>query len=444
MLGGGVWAADGAELLLLGSITRALQYEWDLSPFQRGFVVSIVFFGVLVGNFFSGSLGDKYGRRPPIIFSYLAVFVASVTSVFAWNFASLTFLRFFVGLAFGVGQPAWITYGGEIAPVKYRLLMNALGQLLFTAGEVYSAILIYIDCPHMKHLDWRWLILLGSIPSIILLFSAYFFLSESPFFLASEGRKEEAAAVLNKIARDNCRPEVSTDFQTTAKTHGDEAWYEKLCAVVGTKFLYSTIVVGYSTFCLNFVFYGGLYAFPQVLPDMDLSVSPAMNLIIGALSEIPGYVVGVIVGNHIKRKDAMQVYLFVMVISLVMFAYGARSPKQNELMLQFGFIFYKMNTSVGFIVIYVYSMEIYPTYCRNTGASLCLAAGRIGALVCPLMYEWLTDATGTYMTYIYFMMGSCALNMVLIYFLPFETKGRALPEDLESVSLLTDKAPIPN
>lgn len=140
----------------------------------------------------------------------------------------------------------------------------------------------------------------------------------------------------------------------------------------------------------------------------------------------------------------MQVYLFVMVISLVMFAYGARSPKQNELMLQFGFIFYKMNTSVGFIVIYVYSMEIYPTYCRNTGASLCLAAGRIGALVCPLMYEWLTDATGTYMTYIYFMMGSCALNMVLIYFLPFETKGRALPEDLESVSLLTDKAPIPN
>jgi nitrate/nitrite transporter NarK len=163
------------------------------------------------------------------------------------------------------------------------------------------------------------------------------------------------------------------------------------------------------------------------------------NLIIGAMAEIPGYVVGVIMGHYIKRKDSMQVYFIIMVLSLLLFAYGARSPKQNEIILMLGFNLYKMNTSIGFIVVYVYSMEIYPTYCRNTGSSLCLASGRIGALVCPLMYEWLTEATGTYMTYIYFMMGSCVVNMVLVYFLPFETQGKALPEDLESVSLLAEE-----
>jgi hypothetical protein len=55
------------------------------------------------------------------------------------------------------------------------------------------------------------------------------------------------------------------------------------------------------------------------------------------------------------------------------------------------------------------------------------------------MYEWLTEATGTYMTYIYFIIGCCFVNMVLVYFLPFETQGKALPEDLESVSLLAEE-----
>eukprot|EP00397_Hematodinium_sp_SG-2012_P027066 GEMP01028414.1.p1 GENE.GEMP01028414.1~~GEMP01028414.1.p1 ORF type:complete len:226 (+),score=36.94 GEMP01028414.1:178-855(+) len=166
LMGGSVWAADGAELLILGSITRAVKEEWDLSPFQRGFVVSIVFLGVLIGNFLSGTLGDKYGRRLPIIISYLGVFVFSITSVFAWSFASLATMRLFVGMAFGVGQPAWNAFGSEVSPDKYRLLMNAMGQSLFSLGEIYAATLIYIDNPRMKYLDWRWLILMGSIPSL--------------------------------------------------------------------------------------------------------------------------------------------------------------------------------------------------------------------------------------------------------------------------------------
>lgn len=317
--------------------------------------------------------------------------------------------------------------------------MNALGQVLFTAGEVYSAILIYIDCPQMKTLDWRWLILLGSIPSVILFLFSYFLLPESPLFLASEGRKQEATEVLNDIARLNCKPELKTDFQVTARKNTDDAWWEKLHMVLNKQLLYSTIVISFSTIQLNLLFYGGLYAFPQVLPDMNLSLSPAMNLIIGAISEIPGYIIGVMVGNNMKRKDAMQLFFVIMIISSALFSYGAQAPKKNELILQIGFVLYKMNTSIGFIVVYVYSMEIYPTWCRNTGSSLCLSSGRIGALTSPLIFEWLTQASGTFMTYIYLMMAGCAVNMILVYFLPYETQGKALPENLESVSLLAEE-----
>jgi len=68
ILAGGVALADGAELYLLGAITAAVQEEWHLTPLERGFVVSIVFFGVLVGNACSGLFGDVYGRRGTIWF----------------------------------------------------------------------------------------------------------------------------------------------------------------------------------------------------------------------------------------------------------------------------------------------------------------------------------------------------------------------------------------
>jgi len=101
----GVWAADGAELLLLGSVTRSVKEEWNLTPFQQGLVVSIVFLGVLVGNVISGQLGDRFGRKKPIMVSYVAMasqlyyyiphFCRKCTLLELWFLGSLSLLRRF-------------------------------------------------------------------------------------------------------------------------------------------------------------------------------------------------------------------------------------------------------------------------------------------------------------------------------------------------------------
>merc|ERR1719504_167036 len=69
---------------------------------------------------------------------------------------------------------------------------------------------------------------------------------------------------------------------------------EKLGIVLGRHLLYSTIVVCVSVFTLNFLFYGGLYAFPQIIPQMKLSVSPCVNLMLGAMVELPGCAIAVV------------------------------------------------------------------------------------------------------------------------------------------------------
>ena len=51
---GFIWAADGAELLLLGAVTNAVASEWALEAWQRGVIVSVVFVGILLGNTVGG------------------------------------------------------------------------------------------------------------------------------------------------------------------------------------------------------------------------------------------------------------------------------------------------------------------------------------------------------------------------------------------------------
>eukprot|EP00438_Fugacium_kawagutii_P030743 Skav217075 [mRNA] locus=scaffold1308:47470:50399:- [translate_table: standard] len=72
-LTGGIFLAEGAEMLIMGSITSLLHRHWELDPVIRGGMVSIVFIGFSAGNFFSGQIGDQFGRRVSILVSYAMI-----------------------------------------------------------------------------------------------------------------------------------------------------------------------------------------------------------------------------------------------------------------------------------------------------------------------------------------------------------------------------------
>lgn len=436
-LGGGVWAADGAELLLIGSVTRAVNEEWGLSATQRGLIVSTVFLGVLVGNLSSGTLGDVMGRRFPIIVSYLGVFIFSVLSIFAWSFYSMASVRFIVGISFGIGQPAWNAMSGEISPAERRLHMSGFSQMLFALGEMYSAALIYINDPRMKNLNWRWLIGMGAIPSALFVAFCALFLLESPSFLAIHGRKEEAKHVLEKMRRQNGHPEsMPVDFREPRRMQSQRTVFGD---ILGPTLLFTTLVTGFSCFTLNLLFYGGLYAFPQILPEIETGLSPAATLLFGATMEIPGYLFGLFVGVNLSRKLGIEFYLVGTLLATLLFAYGAKELLADthkskdeafwlDVWLQSGVVLNKVFTSVGFLIVYCYTIEIYATRVRTTGTAVCISLGRLGSISCPLIYEYVTEFTGTPLTFIYFMAACCGVNAVLILFLSIETAGKPLKD----------------
>eukprot|EP00438_Fugacium_kawagutii_P020118 Skav226970 [mRNA] locus=scaffold51:356186:370706:- [translate_table: standard] len=70
LLGGSVWMADGAELLLISSVADTLSREWQLSRFLKGFVVTVVYTGLMAGNISSGPAGIRFGRREAVLASF--------------------------------------------------------------------------------------------------------------------------------------------------------------------------------------------------------------------------------------------------------------------------------------------------------------------------------------------------------------------------------------
>lgn len=455
-IGGGVYFADGAELLLISAVTDAVADQWGMSHIQKGLVVTVVFVGILVGNFASGPLADSYGRRQLILLSFLGILVFSVLSSLTVNFATLAIVRFLVGAAFGLGQPAWNTLGAEMTPSDWRIGMQGISQGFFVLGELYSTILLLADDPKMQRLHWRWLLQMGAIPAAVFLVFAFFFLHQSPSFLAVTGRREEAKAVLESMRHDNRASDVSIDFRVATRpsqlpermrrnsrrisVQSRGELRRQLSVVFGPDLWLSTLINMYSCFVLNFFYYGCLYAFPQVLAQSSaMKEGAALELLIGALWEIPGQALGIVCGLFLTRKFNMKLYLFLCLISTLAFVLGNTHVGKTAAAFQtLGFYGIKCFVDIGFVVVYQYSIEIYPTKVRTTGSAIAVGSGRLAGILSPLIFELIKEGSSP-AAFFYIIVGLCAINIILIDFLKYETFGVALKDDIEDTP--TPEAP---
>lgn len=447
LVGGGVWLADGSELLLISSVTMSVADDWHLGGFERGFVVTAVYMGILVGNLLSGPLGDYYGRRGLILLSYVSIFGMSIISSFAMGFGSLASSRLLVGVAIGLGQPTWNGLGSELTPADWRMATATLAQLLFPLGEIYAALLLMQDDPGLRDAHWRSLLRLGAIPSIVLLLASYLLLPESPSFLVLRGRKGDAQSVLAKMSRDNGGTLASVAFKTPATKPDEEVQMSclgtaraQMDIVFGKHLLGSTIVVMYSCFVLNLAYFGCLFAFPQVLPLIFEQGSAASALLVGALWEFPGFALAFFIGMHVPRKLAMKIYLVLSLCSFVMFATAAGYPQRTyfmEAVLRVGYYGIKCFLNIGFVIVYQYSVEIYPTEARITGSAVNLASGRLAGMLAPLLFEGLREVTHSTMPFFWTIAGAMVLNFGLVDSLRYETAGVPLPDRTEDLAFTT-------
>jgi MFS transporter, SP family, sugar:H+ symporter len=168
--------------------------DLGLSPFTSGLVVSSLLVGAMIGAAFAGPIADATGRRRLVLVAAIIFAVGAIGAALATSAGLLILFRFVLGLAVGAASLIVPLYLAEVAPTEIRGAVASLNQLMIVTGILVA----YIANSALAGAEaWRWMIALAVIPSL-LLFLGMLFMPETPRWLVSKDRDEEAREVLRR------------------------------------------------------------------------------------------------------------------------------------------------------------------------------------------------------------------------------------------------------
>jgi putative MFS transporter len=194
---------DLYDIFIVAYIGAALQQSGFLSLRQFTFFVAAGFLGMFVGTVVFGMGSDRMGRRSAFILLLLIYSVFTFADAFAPTAAWLIALRFFAGVGIGAEIVVIDTYVTEVVPSYARGRYVAITQVAGFCAVPAAAVLSRLLVPtHFLMSGWRWVMVIGASGALL----TWWFrrrLPESPRWLESRGRVEEADAIMSALEKES-------------------------------------------------------------------------------------------------------------------------------------------------------------------------------------------------------------------------------------------------
>jgi MFS transporter, putative metabolite:H+ symporter len=424
MIGAGLFL-DTFDVYLGGSIAGTLLKEgWSTLDLNAMFG-SATFFGLMVGAWMAGVLGDRYGRRFSFQINLVIFGVASIVAAFAPNMPTLIGLRFVMGI--GLGAEIVVAYAmlSEFVPPRHRGRMLAILGLFANSSAFIATIVSLWVIP-----NFGWRPLFGAIGIVaVAIWAMRKTMPESPRWLEEQGRIAEAEKTLRAIEEDVARGGQLPDYPRDAQPPVTPVSF----GVLFSKDVLPRTLVG----CLTMMVIGfSIYGFLGWLPSFfvkqghDIIQSLAWSAVI-ALGAPAGNVVGILIADRIGRKRS----ILVATLSACVFGLVYQHSGSDTMLLVMGFLL------VGSIYLLVavgqgvYVPELFPTQYRLRGAGLCGTMGRLTSATCQFFILWLFGLGG-----VSYVVGAVVAAMLLlavvVMLFGVETSGKRLEEISESLEVV--------
>lgn len=174
------------------------EFQLESQPTMEGLIVAMSLIGATIITTFSGAVSDWVGRRPMLIISSVLYFISGLIMLWAPNVYVLLLARLIDGFGIGLAVTLVPVYISETAPSDIRGLLNTLPQFSGSGGMFFSYCMVFSMSLMVKP-DWRVMLGVLSIPSLLYFALTIFYLPESPRWLVSKGRMVEAKRVLQRL-----------------------------------------------------------------------------------------------------------------------------------------------------------------------------------------------------------------------------------------------------
>ena len=375
---------DVIDFTIFGSLVPyLLQSKFATGP-EVAAIGSATIFGLFIGTAGQGQFSDRFGRRFIYQFNLLLFGIFTILGALAPTVTLLIVCRFIAGVGLGAEQPLCFVYAGEYSPKAIRGRILAIvhfigGACVWPIGT--ALVLLFggmLDTP--EHV-WRGIWLAIGIGALIV-WVLRFALPESPRYLATHGRGDEALAVLTRLGIEGPREKLTTDAASNTKSDP--------FAVVFSQFPVR-VIAGMICFTAFFGVAIGLGAWlPNIMNAKGFSITKSLQYTLAMNFAVPCASIFMMYALDKFGRKITSVCAFICAgIMAVVFSNAVTAV---QLMV------------AGFIMIFfvqvagnsmqIFASEVFPTNARTSGFGWAAGVGRLAtAFIMPTIL-WVQSGYG--------------------------------------------------
>lgn len=424
----------------------------------KNFSASVASITTPIGCFISGSISDKFGRKNVLHVVNLVTFIGWITIGIAYSAIKMQYVlliigRLLTGLSTGLSSASPSVYITEISTTKLRAAFTTSSGVFFSIGIV----LIYVFGWILKE-DWGTAAYLSAILPAISLIMLTIYLPESPVWLVSKKREDEAKKNMRKIYGKNCENIIANDFDLLIKSR--EVNDRKIIVqgsmqkVSNPKNSFLSRKLKYlkrPTFWKPFLILLGYFFFQQIsgsfvvifyaidiVKEAGVNIDAYLAIVLIAIARLISAILITFISKKYGRRPLSILSGAGMTISMILLAIYLLLLKKDfikaEDVSKFSWIplllliLYFFTSMLGFLSMpFAMVAEVYPAKIRGFASGLSVCSGYTFSFIVVKTYPAMAAVLENYVIFSMYGIISFIGTIFVFIFLP-ETRGKTLQE----------------
>lgn len=418
----------GLNMAGIAGATDMIKAEFSLTDSGLGTVAALLTIGCLIGALFTGNFTERYGRKNVMIFTAVVYIISALGSALSESSLMLTIFRVLSGLAVGATSVVGPMYISEISPAAKRGTLVSMNQFAITIGIVVAYVIDFLVMDWGEN-SWRYMLAVPAVFGVIYLIFLLSSFPQSPRWLLSKYRRNDAIKVLEKIGGkaiiETELPEMEQAIlaeQGKQKVKISELFRGKTGKIV----LIGTLIAALQQIT-------GINAVIMFSPDIFQVAGSAkgdsmMQAMIVGLVNFLMTIVAIWLVDRKGRKTLLLWGAVGMIISLAYLTFEFAKPVQNGAGVLIALLVYISFFSASFApVMWVIISEIYPNRIKGVAMSFSTAVSWLCTFLTVYFAPVIQGTLGLHYLFAIFGIFSIIAFIFVKIWIP-ETKGKSLEQ----------------
>jgi MFS transporter, putative metabolite:H+ symporter len=388
-----------------------------------GTFVFSTFAGLWLGVVVFGHAADRIGRKAAFTGSLLWYVAATAIMAFQRTGQWINLWRFIAGVGFGIQLVTIDTYIVELVPLTLRGRAFAINQCICFSIVPVVALLAWLMVPLAPWgVDgWRWVVLFGSVGAIIV-WALRSGIPESPRWLASKGRMEEAERIVRDLERKVTAEQGALLLDpkpARTRPHGRA----RLLDIFSAPYRRRTLMLSIFNAAQVIGFYGFNSWLPTLLTARGIDITHGLEYgFIIAIAQPVGPLIGALFADRVERKIQIVAALACMAVAMAAFAFA--SAPATLILIGIAFT---LAANIMSYAYHGYQAELFPTAIRSRAVGFVYSWSRLAAAFAGLIVGMLLTRGGV-PAVAAFIGGAMLVGIIVIVLLGPSTQGLTLEQ----------------